>query len=57
MFPIKEAQDDLVNLDEHGNQYIIDIKDQSELISMLNLFYDHHYTLIKVENISISKSN
>jgi hypothetical protein len=51
MFPIKEAQDALVNLDEHGNQLIIDIKDQSELMGLLNVLYNNHYTIIKVEYI------
>ncbi|MGD9329422.1 MAG: hypothetical protein PVH48_10680 [Cyclobacteriaceae bacterium] len=52
MFPVKDAQDDLVNQDEHGNHLIIDIKDQSELMGLLNTLYDHHCTIIKVEYLS-----
>jgi len=51
VFPIKEARDNPVNLDEHGNQLIIDIKDQSELMGLLNVLYNNHYTIIKVEYI------
>jgi hypothetical protein len=48
---IKEVQDDLVNMDEHGNHLIIDIKDQSELMGLLNALYNNRYTIIKVEYI------
>jgi len=51
MFSVKDAQDDLANLDEHGNRLIIDIKDQSELMGLLNMLYNNHYTIIKVEYI------
>jgi hypothetical protein len=51
MFPIKDARDALVNQDKHGNQLIIDIKDQSELMGLLNALYNNHYTIIKVEYI------
>jgi hypothetical protein len=57
MFAIKYAQDDPTNLNKKRNQLMIDIKDQSELLGFLNELYNHHYTLIKVEYISISKSN
>jgi hypothetical protein len=49
MFPIKEAEDDHINLDKHGNHLITDIKDQSELIGLLNVLYNNRYTIIKVE--------
>jgi hypothetical protein len=52
MFSVKDAQDDLVGLDEHGNHLIIDIKDQSELMGLLNALYNNHYTIIKVEYLS-----
>lgn len=52
MFPIKEAQDDLVNPDQLGNHLIIDIKDQSELMGLLNVLYNNRYTIIKVEYIN-----
>ena len=52
MFPVKDAQDDHIHLDEHGNHLIIDIKDQSELMGLLNMLYNNHYTIIKVEYLS-----
>jgi hypothetical protein len=32
-------------------QLIIDIKDQSELLSFLNILHDNHHTIMKVELI------
>jgi hypothetical protein len=32
-------------------QLIVDIKDQSELLSFLNVLYDNHHTIMKVELI------
>jgi hypothetical protein len=39
-------------------QLIIDIKDQSELLSFLNILHDNHHTIMKVELIlSSSRQN
>jgi hypothetical protein len=35
-----------------GVQLIVEIKDQSELLSLLNVLYDNHQTIMKVELLS-----
>jgi hypothetical protein len=57
MFPGMEAWDDLVHPDGHGNHLIADIKDQSELMGLLNVLYNNRYTIMKVEYIIKSPSS
>jgi hypothetical protein len=35
-----------------GSELIVEIKDQSELLSFLNTLYDNHQTIMKVELLS-----
>ena len=35
-----------------GSELIVEIKDQSELLSLLNILYDNHIAIIKVELLS-----
>jgi hypothetical protein len=52
LFPIRGAQDDPVGRYKNRNQLIIDIKDQSELMGLLNALYNNHCTIIKVEHLT-----
>ncbi len=35
-----------------GSHIVVEIKDQSELLSFLNILYDNHHTIVKVELLS-----
>ena len=35
-----------------GSEIVVEIKDQSELLSLLNMLYDNHYTILKIECLS-----
>lgn len=38
--------------DNAGSQLIVYIKDQSELLSFLNILFDNHHTIVKIELLS-----
>ena len=35
-----------------GSEIVVEIKDQSELLSLLNMLYDNHHTILKIERLS-----
>jgi hypothetical protein len=52
IFPAKVVHDGIIMLDNMGYRLIIDFRDQSELMSALNILYNHHCTILKVEYLS-----
>jgi hypothetical protein len=51
LYTLKKAISEQTGGDNASSQLVIDIKDQSELLSFLNILYDNHHTIIKVELI------
>jgi hypothetical protein len=52
MFRAEKGKIELGDSSKTGSQFIVEIKDQSELLSLLNILYDNHNTIIKVEFLS-----
>ena len=52
MFQLREMENAPSEPVKGPTQLIVDIKDQSELLGLLNALYDNHHTIFKVEYVS-----
>lgn len=56
LFNVKKNITELAGSGNTGSQLIVEIKDQSELLSFLNTLYDNHYTIMKIELLTNMKN-
>ena len=54
MFNVVKNKTELTEGGTLRTQLVVDIKDQSELLSFLNILHDNHHTIMKVELLSSS---
>ena len=52
LYTSKKAKSEHTDGDNAASQLVVDIKDQSELLSFLNILYDNHHTILKIERLS-----
>lgn len=52
LFTLKKSVNKHSDGDDAITKLVVDIKDQSELLSFLNTLYDNHHTIIKIERLS-----
>ena len=55
LYNTKNNKGKLTGAGHAGSEHIFEIKDQSELLSILNILYDNHHTIVKVELLSNGK--
>jgi len=56
MYSLLEMEDSRAR-SSHKKQLLLNIKDQSELMGFLNMLYQLHYTILRVELVSIAESD
>jgi hypothetical protein len=56
LYTSKKAISEQTDGDNASSQLVVDIKDQSELLSFLNTLYDNHYTIMKIELLANMKN-
>jgi len=52
LYASKKVVSEQTHGDEAGYQLVVNIKDQTELLSFLNILYDNHHTILKIERLS-----